>query len=523
MAALKARQEELAAGGYVSAVSIRALDDPRRTALRQQWWDSHFATAEYQAPGAGGEYQQMPDDNTPARSGGQALSGNRRTHRVAYSGAGVTIRMPSATAIRRFEADSGGQTFDVPVSYLTDTGESHSGWVRVTRSGNDWAATGLGFGADAQIEVSEAVSAIMEARRPTRSLREVGNLLAHRKDRTALAGAEMVNLNTSTWISGVSYDDATGVMGMTTRTAGRAYGYQVPRATFEAVAKAHSPGAVYNRLIKSQPDVDRVPVKRCGQCGRFFAATDSHTCPLLHHAAPADVSAHNAAARLRASGTAPVAPADAPAPQVRPQATQQVLAVQPQSSAPARAETNIDVRARLRGQWSQHPRRVAPLYGDHYGWTASEEVTSAIGAHSSSRFVPRSYSDGRVNGDDGIIRFAGAGAAFSRSLYGNIPASAATDRHHQGPSVRLAMSAAARHPGVVEVGGYVVGPSRQDERISVDEVYLFDDAPTSPLQAWTAAQGQYQIGDASTRLPTNVTQVQAPWRPGEKAWKFSWA
>ncbi len=123
-------------GNYVLAVAVRGGPDPRHAHGRATWWGAHFRTAEYGGgtpAGQVGEYPQMPDDFTPKRTLGQALSGHRRTHRMAYinKAGGYTLRMPSATSIKAFDRQTGG-TFDVPVSARDAAGRSVSGWVRVT-------------------------------------------------------------------------------------------------------------------------------------------------------------------------------------------------------------------------------------------------------------------------------------------------------------------------------------------------------------------------------------------------------
>src|SRR6478752_5617130 len=109
--------------GYVEPLAFRAPDDPGRADGVAGWWAAHFYAAEYGA--VGGDYPQMPDDYTPSRTGGHAMSGQRRTHWMAYrSGVdGFTLRMPSATSVKAFAAETGG-TFDLPVSAVDAHGRS---------------------------------------------------------------------------------------------------------------------------------------------------------------------------------------------------------------------------------------------------------------------------------------------------------------------------------------------------------------------------------------------------------------
>lgn len=300
VAEMQQRHRVLEQMGFVPARAVRAEDDPRSTARRAEWWETHFVNAEYgPANRIGGQtgYAQMPDDNTPEMTGGRALSGHRRTHRVKYEGSGLALRMPSATAIKRFEKQSGGQTFDVPVSAVNDdTGGSISGWVRVTRSGDDWHTEGLGFPASAQDQVAEAVSAVLEARRPTQALSQVGDLIARHKAKRASYGVEVEPVR-SAWIDGAGYDEDSGTMVMETASQ-RSYGFAVPKAAFTRMMSSSAPGRVFNAEIKGV--AQRVEVQSCGRCGRFYQDGRAHTCPPSHRPAPTVSPLHSRRARIAA-------------------------------------------------------------------------------------------------------------------------------------------------------------------------------------------------------------------------------
>lgn len=301
--ALARRLDQLREKGYVEPVAVVAGQDPRSSSARSDWWATHFVTAEY--GDQRGDYPQMPDDFTPNKTDGRALSGNRRTHRMAYQTAdrSFALRMPSATSIKAYEQGTGG-TFDIPVSASDRSGNSVSGWVRVTRSGRDWTATGLGdFGERTGAQVSEAVSSVLEARRPSRALAEVGDLLAKHQERARAAGERFVPVR-STFISSVGYDDEEGTMAVAIRD--RLYGYQVPRAAFSALTSASHPGKVYNAMVKGHT---RTELGRCEQCGRFYAEGNAHTCPTGHKDRPVGPPAHNQLARAAAASIIPSQPA----------------------------------------------------------------------------------------------------------------------------------------------------------------------------------------------------------------------
>lgn len=496
--------------GYVPAVASIGID-PATTAGIDQWWGEHFVTAEYRASGEG--FAQMPDDNTPSMNDGNALSGHRRTHRVRYRGQDIALRMPSATAIKRYAGDSGESTFDVPVGgeYPDASGAPRtvSGWVRVTKSpGGRWNAVGMGFPAGGDETVAEAVSAVLEARRPSHALRDAADLIDRHRARLVAQGAQLQSVS-SQWISAVGYDDASGIMA--TQTAnGKLYGHVVSKARCAAVAAAQSPGAMFNKLVKGS---GKVEVANCPACGRFFSSTAPHSCPAP--SAPAPGVVRNELAQ---------------------QAATALLGARARSSArPQRqwgehvrisGEQAIDTRATLRAQLALRSSRSG-LYGSP-GWTV-DGLADQVGPYTSQTYVPGAYRsvqyadggrDERVNGDTGLVRFAGLGSSEARAIGSVMSRRQLAERQNEGPTTSAVLSAAARNPGVVEVHGYVVGPDRDDERFTPEGVYLYDDEISSKEQAVAAARSRFGLDFEAE--PAEVSAVENPWRPGEKSWRLWW-
>ncbi len=274
------RVDALRAQGFVPATTAPMLIDPRSSAHAKEWWDRHMAAGEFNHPEGG--YAQMPDDWTPRKTlGASSISGLRRTHRMAYVGNEVAIRMPSATSIKSFaDADvlgkGRGETFDVPVSAQFPGGQI-DGWVRIAKGADGtWATQGLGFTAEQSAYVAESVQCVLESRRPSRALREAGDILERRRQRAAELGAPVTSI-TSTWIKGAGYDKVTGTMVITTNTKSgpKSYGYDVPIAAFQSVATSHAPGRTFNQVIRGK--ATPVTVKDCEECGNFYA-TAKHRC-----------------------------------------------------------------------------------------------------------------------------------------------------------------------------------------------------------------------------------------------------
>jgi hypothetical protein len=269
------RRELLRSNSFVPASTLQAVAAPTTTDHRAEWWDTNMVAAEYRTPGKG--YPQMPDDYTPAQTGGQAMSGNRRTHRMNYHNRDISVRMPSATAIKRYSAEHGNPTFDVPVSVAVQGGQPRQGWVRVTKTGpNNWEATALGGSSAAADQLSEAVASVLEARRPSVALTRVADLLEKKRQREQAKGAEMAPVS-SHFIEEIGYDEASGTMA--TRIGNKLYGHHVSKALFEAVKDSPRPGTVFNQKVKSNPGAG---VDRCTKCARFYSAAVAHVCPTSH-------------------------------------------------------------------------------------------------------------------------------------------------------------------------------------------------------------------------------------------------
>jgi hypothetical protein len=291
-AQLDQRRAALADAGFIPAVSGSAEKSGTSARKVSTWWNSHFVRAEYRPGDAG--FPQMPDDYTPRETAGTALSGNRHTHRMSYAGKDVTVRMPSASAIKRFAYNNAG-TFDVPVT-ATFPGGAVSGWLRVTQNGaNEWSVQGLNFPAGDSEQVAEAVSAILEARRPSTALRDAGDLRARRAARIEAAGVAIRPSPNDSFITGAGYDQKHGVLAV--KIGSRVYGYELAADRVKAFGNSSSIGAAYNRLIKGR---NATEVVECQRCHRFNVATASHRCPSKHSAPTIAPLEHTNAARVAA-------------------------------------------------------------------------------------------------------------------------------------------------------------------------------------------------------------------------------
>jgi hypothetical protein len=226
---------------------------------------------------------------------------------MAYKGAGVELRMPSAAAVRRFASKLADETkretvsFDVPVSVVYPAGFSPdipddgkggeaSGWVRVTHGADgSWGARALGPDTRAGQYMAESVQCVLEARRPSHAIKDAGNLLDRRKRRQASIGATL-GTGHSDWVrAGYDRDTKTLIL----ETANGAAGYVMSEKAYQAMYNVCTPEKVYQAIYNGctaarayqmvrQGKLQRVEVRGCKKCDRYFARLNGasrHTCP----------------------------------------------------------------------------------------------------------------------------------------------------------------------------------------------------------------------------------------------------
>lgn len=265
---LSARKKELEAGGYQGPGTLHPNFNVNRQLRARDWWSMQAVLQERNH--AEGDYPAMAEGDRTKDKQGRLVGTQRRE----YVGAGVSLRMPSVTAIRRFADNTESRTFDVPVSANTPAGRT-VGWVRVTRDNDGrWAVRGLNMTKEESFYISEAVQAQLSAQRVTGELSRIGDLTERRRQRASEAGARGQAVH-STWIRELGYDQGTGTMFM--ETGGRHYGYKTSPQTYLSVLKSHSPGSDFNTQVKKR--AERVGVTKCDSCGRWSAQGTQHRCP----------------------------------------------------------------------------------------------------------------------------------------------------------------------------------------------------------------------------------------------------
>ncbi|MGP4994571.1 hypothetical protein [Glutamicibacter ardleyensis] len=419
------RAELLASKGYVPAISTNQLQENEA----RDWWDKHETLGEYGERNR--SVMRMPNNATPNKTPGRGDGGTRMTHRRTYEGGGVSVKMPSVTAIRRASAETNDVTMAVPVLYQDDQGNSLECDVHVTQSApGQWHVTTKGVEDPAQsARISESVQASLEARRITGALHNV-DWAERRRQMHASEGSVLHPLpNNSSFVSGMSYNNASGLLVMD--MGGRQYGYHVDRNVYEQMIQSSTPGKVYNELIKKRAKTNGggVAVQQCGTCKRFTSATEQHRCPGFHKALKGTGASATRSARKRAS----------------------VL-----------AENHGDTLYKGKEVADATPFSNSPLSV----WDA-QTVNHATKDSGWTRPAVQALQNGNmyeVSAEKNLYGFRGVGRDTAKNLHRSLPPHVLYASHYGAPNLSKMLQSTNRVPGV-EVLGQITSPKSKNEGV----------------------------------------------------------
>lgn len=284
---LQSRQRShavLAGLDYVPPASQPSATDPRTAAGIERWHAQARATAEYDT--SNDAVALMPDDFGSATEG-RSFRALRRTPRRLYtSGDGdLAVRMYATSRIRAYAAENGeGVPFDVPVEIKVGD-RTVSGHVRVVPHGRGtYTAQPLNFPADVSTDAANAVTAILEARRPTRALKERADIAARHRAMLESAGVMLKPVERSSFITRVGYNRAAqqAVVEIDSTLGPTKYLYEgITPDEWSSFRRAESIGAAYNGIVKRRHGVARGSIRElatCPSCQAVHVADRAHTC-----------------------------------------------------------------------------------------------------------------------------------------------------------------------------------------------------------------------------------------------------
>lgn len=170
---------------------------------------------------------------------------------------------------------------------------------------------------------------------------------------------------------------------------------------------------------------------------------------------------------------------------------------------------------------STDPDNAADRFRGPRGWLLTSGVSDVV-----APFVTQLPAD-----DRDLAQFAGLDALAAASLLDLLTPDQLSDRQNDAPTLGAMLRAAVAHPGQVELHGYLVGPGRDDERITAEGVYVYvepdlyitarHDDGCQCGELWDLVQRELGVDDA-LRFPDEVGYRLNRWRPEESCWSLWW-
>ncbi|WP_443454480.1 hypothetical protein [Glutamicibacter arilaitensis] len=415
----------LASKGWVPATSTGKL----QTAEARDWWDKHETLGEYGERNR--SVMRMPNNATPNKTPGRGDGGTRMTHRRTYEGGGVSVKMPSVTAIRRTSRENSDATIAVPVLFKDKDGNAIECDVHVTQtSPGQWHVTAKGVeDRDQARAIAESVQASLEARRVSTALTGMDWEERRRQIRAAEGSTLHAAPNASSFITGMSYNNASGLLVLEMNK--KQYGYHVDRNTYEQLLDSSSPGRVYNELIKkpSKASGGSVPVQQCDTCKRFTSAKEPHRCPGFHKELKGTGAAATRTARKRAATLA---------------ARQGDKIYQGKTVEQAAVDTSNPLNV-----WDG---QIASRVSKDSGWTRP-----AVNILKNGNIY-------EVDAEKNQYGFRGVGTETARRMHNALPSRALYESHNGAPTLSK-MLRSTRGSDAIEVLGEMTSPRSKDEGV----------------------------------------------------------
>lgn len=136
-----------------------------------------------------------------------------------------------------------------------------------------------------------------------------------------------------------------------------------------------------------------------------------------------------------------------------------------------------------------------------------------------------------------VVRFRDLPWTAAAQLLELLPPDASADRQNDAPSLGSVLRAAVAHPGELEVHGYLVPPSRVDERLTAEGVVVHghpelegfglselpERAPARECacgEFWACVQASFGLTDATS--PPQVVSRRECRRTGRRGWYLWW-
>jgi len=215
---------------------------------------------------------------------------------VTYSGAGVKVNMPSASAARRFADKQKARpaVFDMPVAVQNQKdGKIVNCWVRVAKSTKPtrWEAVVLDgkgeLSAGLKNHVSASVLSVVESRKKKTSLTEHKAVSVTKRRKAAQRGTALKPVRSAA-IAALGYDKENHILYITHHSRFRERDNRVVAPTlyaYEGVSEAkYNEFRQSDSLGRALPEVKKgthaVKAEFCDKCHRAYTHGTKHICPI---------------------------------------------------------------------------------------------------------------------------------------------------------------------------------------------------------------------------------------------------
>lgn len=161
---------------------------------------------------------------------------------------------------------------------------------------------------------------------------------------------------------------------------------------------------------------------------------------------------------------------------------------------------------------------------DRRGWTVLTGIAQLALRYSDWTWVDtvREYPGVKIGQMAGYLPYRNGDTWLAAELLNRLPEAALQDRQNYAPTLGRILQIVVENPGKMMFSGYLIGPQRFDERISIDAIFIttevlgLDPDATNEVAARTALS---KLELDMRESPDEVVPYQVDGRPG---WRFWW-
>lgn len=126
------------------------------------------------------------------------------------------------------------------------------------------------------------------------------------------------------------------------------------------------------------------------------------------------------------------------------------------------------------------------------GWLVERGIYNLV-----KDFMPETNAEEKFYSDSGYVPFSYLDGVTAQKILSRLPRSMRAERQNLAPSVDELLQAAIKWDPLIKLNGYLIGPKREDERISIDSFYLLDSGIITHKDShpWTEINRYFNLSD----------------------------